>query len=376
MEEVQAVAGLVGALRPLEKTAGIGASMVRKLLLIGALPPPIGGDAIWAQNFVNHPLTQDISIQTVNTSLIGRRAQRLGSRFHVWDEIRRACGIWGMTLSHLIRFKPEVAHLNCNCAPMGVIRDFVTLCCVRVWGVPVVLHCHANVPDAIGASRLGAAFLRCCLRLATRVLVLNAPSANYCNQLGGITCDIMPNFINEDEMAVVHAIRPEIANVVFVGHMIRTKGVLEMVGVAKRFPRMAFVMAGMVTPEIFDVDMPVNMKFMGNVDKSRLQGILDNADVFMFPTYTEGFSLALLEAMARGLPVVTTPVGANGDMIESQGGVLVPVGEIDALCRALQQMQDPAVRASMSQWNISKVKNNYTAHKVIQSLKALYVAVQ
>jgi L-malate glycosyltransferase len=337
--------------------------MIRKLLLIGALPPPIGGDAIWAQNFVNHPLTQDISIQTVNTSLIGRRAHRLGTRFHVWDEIKRACGIWGLTL-------------NCNCAPLGVIRDFATLCCIRLWGVPVVLHCHANVPDAIGVSRLGAAFLRRCLRMTARVLVLNAPSERYCNQLGGIRCEIMPNFINEGEMTATHAIRPEIANVVFVGHMIRTKGVLEMVEVAKRFPRIAFVMAGMVTPEIADVDVPMNMEFMGNVDKSRLQRILDNADVFMFPTYTEGFSLALLEAMARGLPVVTTPVGANGDMIEGQGGVLVPVGDIDALCGALQQMQDPALRASMAQWNISKVKNNYTAQKVIQSLKALYGAVQ
>lgn len=347
-----------------------------RLLLIGALPPPIGGDAIWAQNFVNHPLTQDIRIQTVNTSLIGRRARRLGTRFHVWDEIKRACGIWGLTLSHLILFKPEVAHLNCNCAPLGVIRDFVTLCCIRLWGVPVVLHCHANVPDAIGASRLGAVFLRRCLRSAARVLVLNAPSANYCNQLGGIRCDIMPNFINEDEMTPAHGIRPEIANVVFVGHLIRTKGVFEMVEVAKRFPHVAFVMAGMVTPEVSGVKVPMNMEFVGNVDKSRLQEILDNADVLMFPTYTEGFSLALLEAMARGLPVVTTPVGANGDMIESRGGVLVPVGDIEALCRALQQMQDPAVRDAMSQWNISKVKNNYTARKVIQNLKALYDAVQ
>jgi glycosyltransferase involved in cell wall biosynthesis len=175
---------------------------------------------------------------------------------------------------------------------------------------------------------------------------------------------------------VTHAIRPEIANVVFVGHMIRTKGVLEMVGVAKRFPRMAFVMAGMVTPEISGVDVPVNMELIGNVDKPRLQGILDNADVFLFPTYSEGFSLALLEAMARGLPVVATPAGANGDMIESHGGALVPVGSVEELCRALQQMQDPAVRASMSQWNISKVKDNYTADKVIQRLKTLYADTQ
>ena len=350
--------------------------MIRRLLLIGALPPPIGGDAIWAQNFVNHLLTQGMLIQTVNTSLIGRRAQRLGTRFFAWDEIKRACSIWGLTLSQLMRFKPEVVHLNCNCAPLGVIRDFVTMCLIRIWRVPVVLHCHANVPDAIGGSRLGAAFLRCCLRTVAHVLVLNAPSRDYCNRLGDIACEITPNFINEDEIAVVHTVRPEISKVIFVGHMIRTKGVFEIMEVAKRYPHIAFMMAGMATPEISNIEVPLNINFLGNIDKSNLKTVLDDADVFMFPTYTEGFSLALLEAMARGLPVITTSVGANADMIETRGGLLVSVGSVEELCSALQHLQDPTIRTAMSQWNIAKVVNNYAAHKVINRLKAVYSSIQ
>ena len=132
----------------------------------------------------------------------------------------------------------------------------------------------------------------------------------------------------------------------------------------------------MVTPEVVGLNTPSNMKFVGDLDKASLQAMLDDADVFLFPTHTEGFSMALLEAMARGLPVVTTSVGANADMIEGLGGTLVAVGNVESICAALQEMEDPAIRTSMSLWNIAKVKNNYAARQVIQSLKTVYGEVR
>jgi teichuronic acid biosynthesis glycosyltransferase TuaC len=62
------------------------------------------------------------------------------------------------------------------------------------------------------------------------------------------------------------------------------------------------------------------------------------ADVFALPTSHEGCCNAILEALACGVPVVTTPVGDNADYVEgSRGGVLVPVDDIPALARGLEQ---------------------------------------
>jgi glycosyltransferase involved in cell wall biosynthesis len=156
--------------------------------------------------------------------------------------------------------------------------------------------------------------------------------------------------------------------------MIRTKGLFEMVEVANRMPHISFLMAGMPNLENLNLEPPKNMKFLGNIDFTMLKGVLDSSDLFMFPTYSEGFSLALLEAMARGLPIVTTNVGANSDMIEKSGGLLVPTSDVEALCHALLQLENPELRSSMSIWNIAKVKNNYTAHQIIKKIRDLYAS--
>jgi glycosyltransferase involved in cell wall biosynthesis len=71
-----------------------------------------------------------------------------------------------------------------------------------------------------------------------------------------------------------------------------------------------------------------------------------DSDIFLFPTLSEGFSNALLEAMASGLPIVTTSVGAAPDLLESQvSGMLVPIRDVDALVDSARLlMADPGLR--------------------------------
>ena len=101
---------------------------------------------------------------------------------------------------------------------------------------------------------------------------------------------------------------------------------------------------------------------------------MDESDIFIFPTHSEGFSIALMEAMARGLPTVTTDVGANKDMIESGGGVITPVEDIEALSLGIKALSSKEVRASMSAWNVEKVKRNYTTSAVMKKIIHCYEA--
>lgn len=343
-----------------------------KLLLVGALPPPIGGDATWAQSFIAHELTQDLHIQTVNTSFIGQRSVNLGKKYILLDEIKRNILILVRVFILLVKFRPQLVHVNCNCSPYGVFRDYLSLIMVKVMGVPTVLHCHANASDAIGGSISGRIIFRWCLGSASQVLVLNQSSYEYCKELAGVNAQILPNFVNEDEVVDTHIIDKEIRSVLFVGHMIRTKGLFEMVEVASRFPLIEFTMAGAITKELNEIQAPLNMKFAGNLNKSMLKHEFAKADVFVFPTYTEGFSMALLEAMANGLPIITTNVGANHDMLETQGGILVSVGKANEICDALECINDQAMRYSMSTWNINKVRWNYTGNLVIGKIRSIY----
>jgi glycosyltransferase involved in cell wall biosynthesis len=83
--------------------------------------------------------------------------------------------------------------------------------------------------------------------------------------------------------------------------------------------------------------------------RAELAPLYAEADVFAFPTWREGFPNVVLEAMAAGLPLVATPVGAIPDVVrEGDEALLVPARDPDALAAALQRLvSDAALRRAM-----------------------------
>jgi glycosyltransferase involved in cell wall biosynthesis len=74
-----------------------------------------------------------------------------------------------------------------------------------------------------------------------------------------------------------------------------------------------------------------------------------HADAFVLPSYFEGYGMALAEALAHGLPVVSTTAGAIPDTVPGNAGVLVPPGDALALRTALAALlDDPALRARLA----------------------------
>jgi glycosyltransferase involved in cell wall biosynthesis len=81
---------------------------------------------------------------------------------------------------------------------------------------------------------------------------------------------------------------------------------------------------------------------LGYVDDDELARLYRGAEVFAYPSRFEGFGIPVLEAMASGVPVVTTPAGAEG--IEPSDGVLVET-EPDRLAAAARELlTDEAAR--------------------------------
>ena len=86
----------------------------------------------------------------------------------------------------------------------------------------------------------------------------------------------------------------------------------------------------------------------------------------------EGFSIALTEAMAAGLPCIVTDWAANGDMIDDgAGGFVVPVDDVQAAIEAMKKILPAEIRTAQSKYNVEKVKSCYVASKV----KEMYVEV-
>jgi glycosyltransferase involved in cell wall biosynthesis len=75
----------------------------------------------------------------------------------------------------------------------------------------------------------------------------------------------------------------------------------------------------------------------------------DRADVFVLPTFHEGYGMVVAEALARGLPVISTPTGGIPELITDDAGILVPPGNVPALAAALSRViDDPQTRSRLT----------------------------
>jgi glycosyltransferase involved in cell wall biosynthesis len=80
------------------------------------------------------------------------------------------------------------------------------------------------------------------------------------------------------------------------------------------------------------------VRLVGDVDPEVLGACYERADVFVLPTFHEGYGMAVAEALARGLPVISTRTGAIPELVRDDAGLLVPAGDIPALAAALTDM--------------------------------------
>ena len=96
------------------------------------------------------------------------------------------------------------------------------------------------------------------------------------------------------------------------------------------------------------------------------------ADIFAHPSFREGLSVAVMEAMANGLPVICTDIRGNTDLIEdNKGGYLFKPDVQDTAYKALKNIMDSSDRRSMGQYNLNKSKL-FDIKTVLETMRKIY----
>jgi len=299
----------------------------------------------------------------------GRVALRLletrGAGSALWSPLHLLRAI-GAVIAGRASGKLAGVHVN-GAERLSIVRKGVLMTACRLAGVPVVFHLHAaQLPRTYQSSpALVRAAIRGIFRLPSCCIVLGRNAADFLVRDLGLDASrvvVVFNGVPEPESQAGSVPEPDAAmsgfQLLFVGNLSERKGVSDLLHALQdeRFgaiPLMLTLAGGgdVAGYKALATQLKIDGKvhFLGWTDEGAVGRLLDRADVLVLPSYHEGLPLAILEALARGVPVVCTPVGEiAGVLTDGHTALFVQPGDREGLATALiRVLQEPALRTRL-----------------------------
>ncbi len=115
-----------------------------------------------------------------------------------------------------------------------------------------------------------------------------------------------------------------------------------------------------------------DMRFLG--ERSDAVMLMKSADFLVLPSFHEGMSNVLMEAMSAGCPVLASAVGGNAELVENgSNGLLFPSDDADALAGLLQRVAvDPQLRSRLAANAVARIDNRYSVVELVAATTAVY----
>ena len=266
----------------------------------------------------------------------------------------------------------------------------------NIVGLPVVTTLHNTNTVQRKSLGLRKKIEQYCLRnLTSRVIAVGENVAGVYRPLikeGAL--DVIPNAVGFGEKITAsqkNAIRAELAGdadrllLLAVGRLLPQKGYHDMLTafarLHERFPKtfLAIVGVGELQNTLLEytrsLGLSVHVRFLG--ERGDVPQLLAAADVFLNSSHWEGLSIAMLEAMMAGLPVVATSVGDAAILLSTGGGVLSEPKDPAPFALAMESaIIDPEKMRSMGRVAREYVERNYAADSWLDKLLTCYALSQ
>jgi glycosyltransferase involved in cell wall biosynthesis len=170
--------------------------------------------------------------------------------------------------------------------------------------------------------------------------------------------------------------------IIFAGRLVAEKGIFDLLASLALLrhaedARLVVCGSGPAEAEIRERTRALGLEdrvvFAGYLAGRQLADAYRSADVFVLPSYSEGFPTAITEAMDAGLPIITTRIRGMADhLAEDENALFVPLRDPGALAAALDRiLGDDGLRAGMSRANREKVHDFAPPRVAQQYLQAI-----
>ncbi len=357
-----------------------------RILLLGALPPPYIGPTLATEVLLFSELNDEFTLLHLDTS-----DHRPISTLAAFDltNIAVALGTYLRLLQKLVFSRPDLVYIPISQTTIGFLRDSVGIVLSRLFGRKVVCHLRgANFRRWLdGASRLTRAYVKIVYRCVDAQIVLGECLRElFRDIIPGENVFVVPN--GKDVELPPKSGGREVVRVLFLANMMRTKGVLDALHcvrpVYEQAPHVEFMFAGAwnepdVRNEIAEFlarekDLPIT--WIGEIHGPEKYQLLRAADVFLFPTFypPEGHPWVIVEAMAAGLPIVSTDQGAiRESVVDGVNGLIVDKNSPSQVAEAVLRISgNAALRERMGNASRQLYEDKFTEAHMVERLRACF----
>lgn len=358
----------------------------KTILIVGPTPPPMGGIATYVEDLLKSDLNKKYDVVHLNTARSLPIKKSLVKSFLLFSK-----NVFKLLCS-LLRNRPKIVHIHTS-SYLAFWEKSVFFVISKLLFSKVVLHIHGAEFDLFynNSSPSGKYLIRKILNIADVVIVLSKSWNIFFSEiLDDNKIAVIPNgvysskFISKKITLNKHE---HIVQVLFLGNLVERKGVNDILSIVpiviNKFQNVNFLFAGSeeVSGDILKlknecIRMGIErfvtfISDFNNDDKIRL---LHEADIYLLPSYAEGLPISLLEAMAAGLPVISTHVGGIPEVVEDEvNGFLIAPGDCIGLAnRIIELVKNSELREIISQNNKEKVRTKYDWKIVANNIFNVY----
>ena len=311
------------------------------------------------------------------------------------NRIYRLIGCLKHFYSLLIKDKSlGIVHINSSYDTKGIVRDLFFII-VSWWvGRKIILQIHSEI-DFNKYPKTIKWIARHVFPLSNKILVFSKNDMKKIEMLAPKEkIEILQNavkvddFTSKDKSFKKDLSIPEHGEVIlFLSRLIKEKGVYDLIEsittVVKNYKNVYFIIAG-EGPERNRMEMickekgiEKEVRFTGHINNKNLLKAYSCADIFVLPTYSEAMPMVILEALAAGLPIITTPIGAIPDIIKDgiNGFLIEPNSPKQLAEKILLLLHNKETKKRIGEANIQLAREEYDVKVILNKLEQLYLSI-